>query len=177
MGAQALRGIKSVIFCIILCWTVFVLQGVYPFVAYGIQPRTYEGLIGIVASPFLHANINHLLANTAGLVTFGLIFGLLERKNASSILITIILLQGTMTWIFARPGNHIGASGLVFGLFGYLMLAGLFKRHLIYLLVSCFIFFSYGSFIFGILPTEERISWEAHLFGFIAGGFSARAKG
>ena len=171
-----MQGIKSVIFFVALCWASFTLQSVLPTVNYGIQPRTVHGLIGIVTSPFLHGSLQHLIANSGGLIIFGLIFGLLERKNAGRIIGSIILIQGTLTWIFARDGNHIGASGLVFGLFGYLLCLGYFQKKVLYFFVSLFVAITYGSLIFGILPLTRGVSWEAHLFGLFAGGINAKYK-
>ena len=76
-----MHGLKSVLFVIALCWGSYTLQNIIPITGYGIQPRTVHGLIGIGASPFLHANLQHLITNTVGLIIFGIIFGILERKN------------------------------------------------------------------------------------------------
>ncbi|MCK5231884.1 MAG: rhomboid family intramembrane serine protease, partial [Desulfobulbaceae bacterium] len=79
-----------------------------------------------------------------------------------------------LTWLFAGGGTHIGASGIIFGLYGYLLLIGLFQKKIKYIIISIFILFSYGGMIFGVLPGQPYISWEAHLFGFIAGGIAAK---
>ena len=172
-----MHGLKSVVFVIALCWGCYTLQNIFPIIqSYGIQPRTIHGLVGIGASPFLHANIQHLITNTIGLVIFGIIFGLLERKKAANIIISIIVIQGSLTWLMARNGNHIGASGLVFGLFGYLLLIGYFQKKLLHFVISLFVAITYGSLIFGILPLKSGVSWEAHLFGLVAGALNARYK-
>lgn len=145
-----------------------------PIGAFGIHPRTVIGAIGILTSPFLHANMWHLLMNTAGVLTFGFLFAAIEGRQSRRVIWFIIFVQGTLTWFFARSGNHIGASGLVFGLFGYLATFGLFHRRLLYLAISVVVCLMYGGMLFGMLPLRALVSWEAHLFGFIAGVLAAR---
>ncbi|MFW7377523.1 MAG: rhomboid family intramembrane serine protease [Oligoflexus sp.] len=161
---------------IILIWIGFFLSHGFPLLSYGIQPRTLTGMYGIAASPFLHANLSHLITNTTALLAFGLIFSLLEGKKTGSMLVSIIIIQGVLTWTLARPGIHIGASGLVFGLFAHLLFIGIFHRRFLYILISLSTAIVYGAMIFGIFPSEQGISWEAHLFGFIAGVLNARYR-
>jgi membrane associated rhomboid family serine protease len=173
---KRLQHINTIIHFVIILWAVYFLSFFLPLQQFGIIPRTTIGLIGIPLSPFLHANIYHILTNSVGLLIFGCIFSLLEGRKTAMVISFIVILQGGLTWGFARPGNHIGASGMIFGLFGYLLLIGYFHRKVLYILISLAILFLYGSVIFGVFPTSRQISWEGHLFGFLAGAIAAKQK-
>ena len=140
---------------------------------YGIHPRGgVDGLWpGIVAAPFLHVSNVHLVNN---LIVLGVLGGMsaLVAGNSRFIAATafIVLAGGALTWVFARSGSHIGASGLVFGYFGYLCGMGIFRQSLLMLLVAAVVTFFYGANIFfGIVFPKGSTSWEAHLAGAVAG--------
>ena len=140
---------------------------------YGILPRDVTGLRGIPLSVFLHGDFSHLLSNTGPLVVLG---GLISLRGHSRLFwssVFIIFVGGALVWLTAGIvtgyGIHIGASGLVFGYFGYLAARGLYERSLSSILISIAVIAVYGTIIFGILPTNEFVSWEGHLFGLIAG--------
>ncbi|MCF6237198.1 MAG: rhomboid family intramembrane serine protease [Candidatus Marinimicrobia bacterium] len=166
--------IKSLFIFIVIIWSVHFISFVFPLQQYGLVPRDLQGGLGIITAPFLHGSFSHLALNTVGLLIFGIIFSLLENKRTFVILIKIALIQGILTWLFAGGGTHIGASGIIFGLYGYLMLVGFFQKKFKYIVISIFILFSYGGMIFGVLPGQPFVSWEGHLFGFIAGGIAAK---
>lgn len=152
---------------------VFFFKG--RLLAYGIQPRAAEGLRGIVMAPLLHGGVDHLLANTGGMLIFG---GLVIFRSLShfwTVTIAGIVASGIGTWLFGRPAVHVGASGVVFAYFGYLLFTGLFERRIASLLLSIAVFVIWGPTIYGILPLERDISWEGHLFGFIGGMLTAWA--
>ncbi len=140
---------------------------------YGILPRNVTGLRGIPLSPFLHGDFAHLLSNTGPLIVLGGLISLRGAKRllASSVFITLV--SGVMVWLMAGVvtgyGIHIGASGLAFGYFGYLVARGLYERSLSSILISIAVIVVYGTIIFGIFPTDELVSWEGHFFGLIAG--------
>ncbi len=140
---------------------------------YGILPRNVTGLRGIPLTIFLHGDFGHLLSNTGPLVVLG---GLISLRGPSRLLwssVFITLLGGSLVWLLAGVvtgyGIHIGASGLVFGYFGYLVARGLYERSLSSILISVVVIVFYLPIIFGIFPTDERVSWEGHFFGLIAG--------
>jgi len=169
-------SLKFVFIIIFLFWIIHIISLFFPLQQFGLVPRTLKGLIGIISSPFLHANFYHLCANTIGLLTFGIIFAFLEKKKTANLVIEIMILQGIVLWFFGRNGNHIGASGLIFGLFGYLLLIGYFRRQLKYMIVSLAILTFYGGTIMGVLPTHSGVSWDGHLYGFCAGCLEAKLK-
>ncbi len=143
----------------------------------GIRPRSVNGLDGIVWSPFLHVGFRHLISNT---IPFVVLSGLALTRGARryvTVSLIIIALGGAMVWLlaFSSNSNHIGASGWVFGLFGYLVAAVWFERKPLSLLAAAVAIVLYGSTVlFGFVP-RPGLSWEGHLFGFIAGVVAARA--
>lgn len=146
-----------------------------PLDALGVRPRSAAGLIGILLHPLLHQGLGHLIGNTIGLLVFGWMVMLREEAHFYVVMGLTWLIGGLGIWLVGASGSvHIGASGLVFGLFGYLLLAGLFERRLGSILLSVFVLFAWGGMIFGVLPGQVGISWEGHLFGFLAGALSAK---
>lgn len=138
----------------------------------GIQPRTVGGLDGILWAPFLHDDIGHLLANTVPLIVLGGLVLLRGVPRWTRITAIVVILGGTGTWLFARSGNHIGASSVVFGYLGALVGAAFFERSIRAILIGLAAGLLYGGLVWGILPTGGGVSWEGHLFG-LGGGAAA----
>lgn len=159
-----------------LMWVVFILSIFLPVNNYGIVPRTTGGLIGIIASPFLHGGLGHIISNTLSLIIFAPIFVAVEGKNALEKVFILTVMSGLLTWIFARDANHIGASGVIFALYGYLISLGFFHKKVLQVALSFFLITSYGYILFGVFPIHPGISWEGHLFGLISGIFLAKFK-
>ena len=146
---------------------------------HGIHPRGVDGLWpGIFAAPFLHISNVHLLNNLVVLTVLGGMSALVAgSKRFLMATAFIVLAGGALTWIFARSGSHIGASGLVFGYFGFLVGQGLFRQSLGTLIVAAAVTFFYGANIFfGIVFPKGCTSWEAHLAGAAAGLAFARLE-
>ncbi len=141
---------------------------------FGIIPREWIGLRGIVLSPFIHGGIWHFSANILPLCIFVFLamqYGMRCFIRAS---LTIMLLTGLLVWIFARDAVHIGASGMVYGYFGFLLLAGLISRRLLPMIMTLLVGATYGGLIFGVLPTQSFVSWESHMAGFLVGLLAAK---
>ena len=140
----------------------------------GIRPRSTQGLNGILFAPWLHFGFGHLMANTvpfAFLSWFVMVQGL--RRYISVTIITI-LVGGLGVWLVAPKGSiHAGASILIFGYFGYLLLNGLIERSLASMSLMLIVITLYGSMIWGVLPGIPGVSWQGHLFGFIGGGLAS----
>jgi len=85
----------------------------------------------------------------------------------------IVVLGGALVWLFGSFAIHVGASGLVFGWFGFLLARGLVDRSFTTLAAAVLVGLLYGSFVWGVLPGQPGVSWEAHLFGAIAGVVAA----
>ena len=142
---------------------------------FGIQPWSVRGLLGIVCAPFLHGDFAHLLANTLPLLTLGWLVMLRGRGEWIAVSVITALCSGLGTWVFGGLNStHIGASGVIFGYFGFLLLRGYFERSFSAIAFSLLVAFLYGSIIFGVLPTAQTISWQGHLFGFLGGVLAAK---
>ena len=149
-----------------------ILNSIIPieFNKFGILPRNVNGIKGILFSPFLHGGVGHLVSNSIPLLILLTTLFYFYNKVAVRVLILSILIGGALVWIFGRSASHhIGASGVVFSLIGFLVASGIFRKNIKALLLSIFVFFMYGGVIWGVLPTQPGVSWEGHLFGFIAG--------
>lgn len=142
---------------------------------YGIRPLSIIGLRGILLAPFLHGGFGHLIANTIPFLTLGWLIMLRQTSDFFTVTIITMLVSGLGVWLLA-PANsiHIGASGLIFGYFGFLLLRGYFERSFAAILFSLIVGLLYGGMIWGVLPLQDGISWQGHLFGFVAGAFAAR---
>ncbi|WJY72261.1 rhomboid family intramembrane serine protease [Corynebacterium auriscanis] len=138
--------------------------------AYGIHPLTPEGLVGIILAPFLHADFGHLMANSSIALIVVFLVALSGRRVLWLSSIVIALVAGIGTWLFGGSGTvHIGASGVIFGWLTFLIVRGLFTRQLLQILLGGVVLFSYGSVLWGVLPTTPGVSWQGHLFGAIGG--------
>lgn len=143
--------------------------------AAGIQARQTDGLLGILLSPFLHSGFSHLVANTLPLLALGTLVATNGRRAFWLATGIIVALGGLGTWLIAPAGSvTIGASGLVFGYLGYLLVVGVRTRHWIDLLVGLAVLVLYGGLLVGALPwaVADGVSWQAHLCGALAGGLA-----
>lgn len=142
---------------------------------FGIVPRTTDGLVGILAAPFLHANLAHLVANTVSFLLFGWLVMLRDRRHFGVVTLFAMLGSGLLSWTLGAPGSvHIGASGVVFGFFGFLLLAGFYARSAGSILLSLGVAVLWGGTVFGVLPGTPGVSWQGHLGGFLGGVLAAR---
>jgi membrane associated rhomboid family serine protease len=137
-------------------------------------PRYVPGLKGILLGPLLHGNLQHYFSNIIPLCIFSYLMLQYGLKRYMQITLWILLMTGLLVWLFARPATHIGASGLIYGYFGYLVLAGFLSGKFKLMFISLLVAFFYGGLIWGILPATPFVSWESHLFGFIAGLIGAK---
>ena len=136
---------------------------------FGIYPRSVEGLLGLVVSPFLHGGIFHLLSNTMPMLLLGGMVSLRGQVNFWGVTIAVAIVGGLGVWLMGRNAFHIGASGLVFGYFGYLVALGWFERKLSSIAIAVVTLMLYSGLLFGVLPVRSWVSWEGHLFGMLAG--------
>lgn len=143
-------------------------------VRFGIRPRETGGLLGILFAPFLHGGFGHLMANTIPFLVLGWLILLHNVRDFVVVSLLSMLVGGLGTWLTGAPGSvHVGASGVIFGYFGFLLLRGWFRRSVWSILLSLLIGIAYGGLLFGVLPGQAGISWQGHLFGFLGGGLSA----
>lgn len=155
-----------------LLWVIHLIQAIVPnswFAGAGVVPRTLSGLKGILTMPFLHASWGHLISNTVPLLILGWMIMLRRKRDFFYVAGVSGLIAGAGTWLIGRDANHIGASGVVFGLIGYLLARAVMERKFWSILAAVATMFLYGGALFGVLPTASAVSWEGHLFGLIGG--------
>ncbi|HUQ20559.1 MAG TPA: rhomboid family intramembrane serine protease [Gemmatimonadaceae bacterium] len=160
-----------------LMWIVFVaswLSGGH-LLLLGIIPRTAIGLRGILFAPFLHGSVAHLLSNSIPFLLLGWLVMLRDSNHFLPVTFFAMLASGLMAWMFGAPGSvHIGASGVIFGYLGFLMLSGWYARSVGSILLSILVTIFWGRLLLGVIPSSALISWQAHLGGFIGGVLAAR---
>ena len=159
------------ILALLSIWLVYTIEigfG-FNFNKFGIYPKTIVGLRGILFSPFIHSDIKHIVSNSVPLfVMLGSLY-FFYHKIANKVLIFGIIVSGLLTWLIARPANHIGASGVIYFLVSFIFFSGILRKYYRLIALSLTVVFLYGSMIWYVLPVEERISWEGHLAGFLTG--------
>lgn len=136
---------------------------------FGIYPKTASGLVGIIASPFIHKDISHLANNSLPLFIMLLTLFYFYNKIAFKIILQGTILLGLLTWIIARPAYHIGASGVVYLLVSFIFLSGILSKNRRLVAISMIVVFLYGSLVWYMFPENKEMSWEGHLSGFISG--------
>ena len=156
---------------VFVIWFVYWIEYYFHtnFNNYGIFPKSIKGLRGIIFSPFIHSSTKHLFNNSVPLAVMLWALYYFYNKIANVILFGGLLLTGVLTWSFARPSFHIGASGVVYLLVSFIFFSGVFRKYYRLVALSLTVVFLYGSMIWYIFPMEDKISWEGHLSGFIVG--------
>jgi membrane associated rhomboid family serine protease len=172
--ATILIGWVAIFWLIEIVGVVFFHNSFNSLERFGIIPRNLVGLRGILFAPFLHGSWGHLIANTIPFITLGWLVMLQETSDFYIVTIITMIIGGLGTWLFGATNSvHIGASILIYGFLGFLLLRGYFQRNLPSILLSVVVFFGYGGLIWGVLPAQIGISWQGHLFGFFGGILAA----
>lgn len=147
-----------------------------PLDRYGILPRSLPGLVGVPLAPFLHKGFPHLVGNAAPFCVFGFLVAGRSLREFAAVCAAATFGGGGLVWLFGRTAIHLGASGVVFGLFGYLVALGYYERRPFSIVVAVLVLLGYGGLVLGVLPLVPGISWESHLFGLLAGIAVARTR-
>ena len=167
------------IFITLIIWVVFwaEVRFGFNFSKYGIYPQELVGLRGIVLSPFIHGDIQHIYHNTIPFFVLSMALFYFYRPLAWKIIFFGILISGFLTWCIGRPSYHIGASSLIYVLVSFIFFKGVFTKYYRLIALSLLVVFLYGSMIWYVFPIEEHVSWEGHLSGLITGlGFALYFK-
>ena len=157
-------------------WTIQTLNWATGYnlnLTFGLIPREITGLDGIIAMPILHGSFTHLMSNTPPVLLMGALLAATATRALLAVNALIIILGGALVWLLGSSGVHVGASGLVFGWFGFLVARGFVDRSPLTLGIALFVGLLYGSIIWGVLPGQPGVSWEAHLFGILSGAAAA----
>lgn len=161
---------------LLLNWLIFYVDNSFHLNldVHGIYPRTFSGLQGVVFSPFLHGDLNHIASNTLPLfiLTTALIY--FYRDVSLKVLVYGILLSGIITWVIGRESYHIGASSLIYVLVSFIFFKGLRTQYYRLMALSFAVVLLYGGMLWYVFPQpeivgESSISWEGHLAGLLTG--------
>jgi len=165
------RAIKISMTLVGLLWVFEIvdLSSGFQLDGYGILPRKVDGLMGIFWSPLLHANFEHLIANSGPLVLLLIMLFSHRQYRPKSSLAFIWLVSGLGTWLIGRPAIHIGASSIVYGLAAYLMTASFWMRSWRAFFLSILALLMFGGLFYGLFHIQKGVSWEGHLSGALAG--------
>ncbi len=156
-------------------WALSVLEYVLQtdWGRYGILPRHLSGLPGILFSPWIHGDWNHLLSNSLPFLVLGMVLLNAYPRAGLRVLLLLWPLTGALVWSFApNMGYHIGASGMIYGMTGFLIFSGLIRGKGRATAIAIFVVLMYGGLVFGFVPMPG-VSWESHFFGAAAGGLLA----
>ncbi|MFE9387494.1 rhomboid family intramembrane serine protease [Streptomyces sp. NPDC007025] len=176
-GARAMAAGKLIVAWVALLWVLEAVDQASgnALDAFGIQPRRVGELVDVVPSAFMHFGFEHLMANTLPLLVLGFLAALRGVGRFLAVAAIIVVVSGLGVWLIAPAGsNTAGASGLIFGLFGYLVARGFVDRRITDVALGTVVAVFYGSLLWGVLPTDSGISWQGHLFGLIGGVLAAR---
>ncbi len=173
VNTQMKKSLSVLFLAVCVLWLIQAINAWHGYAlnSYGILPRATDGLIGVLAGPFLHASFMHLLNNSVAFIMLGALVSLSRGGKYLLLKLTIFLIVwgGLSTWLFARQYYHVGLSGVIFGYWGFLTINGVFEKSLQSILLSLFAIVFYGGMIFGVFPTSEGISFEGHIFGALCG--------
>lgn len=159
-------------YLLVLVWSIFLIEAIIPgfdLRSWGILPRQASGLVGIITAPLLHGGLWHIVANSIPLFVLSFLVSLYGTGRLLRVGIVVTLLGGLLVWLFGRNAYHIGASGLIFGLWAYLLAYGYVKRDLKAIVIAMAVFVFYGGMVFGFLMSTPSVSIESHIFGALAG--------
>jgi membrane associated rhomboid family serine protease len=163
-------------FFLFLIWAAFAADKLLDadFSRIGIYPLSVKGIPGILLSPFVHANLQHLFNNSVPLIVLGTALFYFYGEVSLKVFLLNWLFTGIMVWLAGREAWHIGASGLVYGLVFFIFFSGVIRRHFRLMALSLLVVFLYGSMVWGMFPIMPvNISWESHMLGAVSGIFLA----
>ncbi len=165
-------SLRASVYFVAVLWAVHLADIVVPvdFGRFGIVPRSPEGARGILFAPLLHGDFTHLISNSVPLVVLGTGLLYLYRRVSWWVVLIVYVLGGAGVWLFARPASvHIGASGLIYGFAAFIFFSGLLRRDPPSIALALVVTFLYGGMVWGVLPLEDGVSFEAHLAGALSG--------
>jgi membrane associated rhomboid family serine protease len=170
INTQTVQNLQILGIILAILWGVFLFSCFFKEILYlGIIPRKLRGLPGIIFAPFLHLNFNHIFFNSIPLVVLANFILLQGLPFFITVTIAISLFSGLLTWCFAKPGLHIGASGVITGYWA-LLVSNIFQQGtLTAIILGAVSFYYFAGILLGLLPGKKNVSWEGHLFGLIAG--------
>lgn len=172
---QFVRSLQYALFIVLVFWIVKWVEYLFDlhFHTIGIYPRTFKGLLGILTSPLVHADFEHLIANSVPMLILTTLLFFFYKKKGIGIFGLLWLTAGILTWIIGRSSWHIGASSVIYAMAFFLVFGGIFSKSIKLILVSVIVAIAYSGLIFGLFPVNEQVSWEGHFAGAFSGFFWA----
>lgn len=171
------RAILIVVGMAALMWVIQIINAVLfgqRLAQFGILPRVGDGLRGVLFAPLLHASYEHLISNTIPFLALGGLIAIRSLKDFAIITVITWVFSGLGVWLFGAGNSyHIGASGVIFGYFGFLVARGIFERQLVSILSAIVVAVLYGGIIVGLNPFAAHVSWVGHLYGLASGAAAA----
>ncbi len=166
-----INTLKYPLFFLLIMWGVKIFEILYntSYIDLGVLPRSFKGLKGIVFSPFIHKDLSHLINNSMPIIVLGSSLSYFYPRIKFRLVLWLYFTCGILLWGIGRSSFHIGASGFIYALASFIFFSGLMKKNKRLSALSLVVVFIYGSMFWGLLPTNENVSWEGHLSGLIAG--------
>ncbi len=157
---------------VLILWFIKFLEYIFKLgtsVPLAVQPRSIDGLIGILTAPLIHSNIEHLISNSVPIIVLlsGIVF--FYYRLSKIVFLWIYFMSNVGVWLIGSSGYHLGASGLVYGFAAFLFFSGIFRKERRSMAVALLVALLYGSMIWGVLPLQQGVSWESHLMGALNG--------
>lgn len=171
MAGRSKLKFPDVIYLLGIMWAVHALQWLMPgnLHQYGILPRTFSGLLHIPLAPLIHGSLLHIIANSLPLLGLGFLIQLKQRALFWELTTITIVLAGLGTWLIGSQAYHIGASGLVLGLWAFVLADGYFRRSVKAISMAVITLVLYGGLILTVFDLRPNISWAGHMSGIAAG--------
>ena len=180
MKQDVQRMLLAMVIPLFLIFTMYMIKILevgmdWDFTKLGVYPLSKKGVFGIFSHPFVHGSFRHLFANTFPLFFLSWCLFYFYKDIASYIFFVIWVGCGVFTFIIGKPGWHIGASGIIYGLAFFLFFSGVLRKHIPLIAISLLITFLYGGLVWNMFPYFAKVttSWEGHLSGAIAGTLCA----
>lgn len=177
-GNETKRLLRPLLIILALMWLVEIVDWLLfdgALDRLGIAPRQLSGLRGIPLAPLLHGGFGHLVANSLPFLVLGFLVMTRHRRQFVAVSLIIVLVSGLGTWLFGPAHTvHIGASGLIFGYFAFLIVTAFYERSFKAVFLALLVIVLYGGLLLGALPQGNGVSWLGHLFGLVGGGLAAR---
>jgi membrane associated rhomboid family serine protease len=141
---------------------------------FGLRSWSTDNPWSFLTSAFMHADFNHLIGNSVPFLVLGCLVALSGAGRLVGTTLIVMVVSGVGVWLFSGPTTlTVGASGLIFGYFGYTVLRGVVERRTVDIVIMICVVLFYGTMIWGVLPQQPGVSWQGHLFGFLGGLLAA----
>lgn len=164
------KAAKHSIYIMLFCAVMLLINSIFPVNNLGLVPRDSSHLLGILFAPFLHGDWMHLISNVFPFIIFSSLIGLHSLRRFWVVFSLSVIMTGLLVWLFARGGSvHIGMSGVVYAMWGYLIVYGFRQKQFLDIIISVLVLLLYGGLVFGVLPSAPNVSYESHFFGALVG--------